>query len=165
MYVPMSWICSLSQCLLTKDMLCACKHTCRQQCTKGEANTGKGCFWCANCLSLLGTWQPNGTPDWSVFEVEVLPQCLNVRLTSTLHRYLDYDHKNNAQNIFTCVSMCIIIQCRTHTLQSLSTAIAMWLEVDIPLTGCTRHHNIYFLSATLSNKLGKNWSWSHPGHS
>lgn len=35
MYIPLSWICSLSQCLLTEDMLCAHKHTCRQQCTRG----------------------------------------------------------------------------------------------------------------------------------
>lgn len=68
---------------------------------KGErmcTSTGKGCFWSTNSLSysLLGTWQSSATPDWSVFAREVLPQCLNVRLTSTLHRYLDYDHKNNA---------------------------------------------------------------------
>lgn len=41
MYVPMSWICSLCQCLLSKDMLCACKHTCRQQCTKGGKDVHK----------------------------------------------------------------------------------------------------------------------------
>lgn len=110
---------------------------------KIEANTYRECFWDTNSVSysLLGTWQPYATPDWSGSVMEVLPWCLNVRLVSALHRQLDYDRKKQF-NVFTCVSMCIIMQFRTHTLQSSVKLLARDWELIYLSQKCTGHHNI-----------------------
>lgn len=130
---------------------------------KGKANIGKGSFWVASCscYSLLGTWQPNATPDWSVFAMEVLPQCLNVRLASTLHRYLDYNHKNNAAYVYV----------HNNAIQNTYTAIFECSYCHVTGSWYTSHRNapgittyVFQVLHSVTNKLGKNWSWFHSGH-
>lgn len=129
-YVPFHSACSHRICSVRIN---TCKGSSAQNL---KANTCRGCrrcFWYST-VTATAFWEP-GSPvrhltglflqckfspgvwmwDWSLLCIDSM-----IMITKTM------------QCIYVC--MCIIMQFRTHTLQSFCRALAIWLGVNIPVT-------------------------------